>query len=309
MRLPIRLNRSGWPNFIGGLFLSYDDPRPLAGDVGALSREAFSVAVSRLQFGITFKTTYADRHKQSNCFLLETYRGSTPVVLDVGASDGTTSLDLIRTLGKSFSRYFVTDLNQVVRCGRDDRGVVYFADQSGKCILRASKRLLVYADATGASMPLRLLSARLLAEFRHVNAWHDVEVIQPDLLRLASVDQRIVIKRYDMFTPWADTKPDVVKIACLLTREYFSDAQIREALRVQCANVAPGGRLLLVSEEDDGRESFSVFRKEAAGMVLEHTHAGGAKATAHVLSLHARSPVDASSGSLRSLVSHLRKAN
>lgn len=284
MKLPIRLNRAGWPKCFAGLFVSFDDPRPLTGDVRALSRDEFSIAVSCLQFGITFKTTHPGRHKQSDRFLLETYRGSTLVILDVGASDGSTSLDLIRTLGENFARYFVTDLNSTVRCGCDDRGVAYFVDQAGTCILRASKRFLIYADDSGARAPLRLVSRRLLAGCHQVVDWHDVQLIQPDLLRIAAVDTRVLIKRYDMFTPWTDERPDVIKVACVLTNEYFSDVQMREALRVQCSNLALNGRLLLVSE-DDGVERFSVFRKGPAGIDLEHTHAGGAKAAPHVLGL------------------------
>jgi hypothetical protein len=60
-------------------------------------------------------------------------------------------------------------------------------------------------------------------------------------------------------------------VANLLNNEYFSDAQIKEALRVQCSNLAPDGRLLLISEDQDV-EKFSVFRKTPAGMQLERGH-------------------------------------
>ena len=72
--------------------------------------------------------------------------------------------------------------------------------------------------------------------------------------------------------------PDVIKVANLLNPKYFTDAQMEDALRIQCANLALNGRLLLVSEDDD-IEKFSVFRKSSTGMVLEHTHGGGAKAS------------------------------
>jgi hypothetical protein len=80
-----------------------------------------------------------------------------------------------------------------------------------------------------------------------------------------------------MFAPWTGPPPDVIKVANLLNNEYFSDAQIKKALQVQCSNLAPNGRLLLISEDQDV-EKFSVFNKTPAGMQLELTHAGGAKA-------------------------------
>jgi hypothetical protein len=263
--------------------VSFDDPRPLTRGLCVLSPAEFSVAVSRLQFGITFKTTRPGRHKQSDRLLLETYRGSKPVILDVGASDGSTSLDLIRALADHLTRYFVTDLNLSVRCGCDHRGVAYFLDQTGTCILRASKRFLAYSDVTGARAPLPFVAKRLLAGYQKVVDWRDVPLIQPDLLRLAASDNRVTVGRYDMFTPWDGHRPDVIKVANLLTSEYFPAVQMREALRVQCSNLAPNGRLLLVSEDDDaGIERFSVFRKGPTGIEPEYTHAGGAKAAPHI---------------------------
>jgi len=90
-----------------------------------------------------------------------------------------------------------------------------------------------------------------------------------------------MIQRYDIFAPWTGPPPDLIKVANLLNNEYFSDAQIEEALQAQCSNLAPNGRLLLISEDQDV-EKFSIFRKTQIGMQLEWTHAGGAKASPHV---------------------------
>jgi hypothetical protein len=74
-------------------------------------------------------------------------------------------------------------------------------------------------------------------------------------------------------------------VANLLNNDYFSDSQIKKALQVQCSILAPNGRLLLISEDQD-IEKFSVFRKTPAGMELELTHAGGAKASPHVAQVY-----------------------
>jgi hypothetical protein len=74
-------------------------------------------------------------------------------------------------------------------------------------------------------------------------------------------------------------------VANLLNNDYFSDSQLKKALQVQCSNLAPNGRLLLISEDQD-IEKFSVFRKTPAGMELELTHAGGAKASPHVAQVY-----------------------
>ncbi len=282
MRLPIKLNKAGWPSPFADLFLAFHDPRPLAYKPFAISAAQFSASVSSLQFGVTFKTTHPGRHAQSNRFLRETYRGSRPVILDVGASDGSTSLDLIQELGSNFAYYYVTDLNLSVRCGYDSKGVVYFVDQNGSCILRASERLLVYSNTSRAKFPLRLIAKALLAKCGNAGGWRNLVLIQPALRRRAKCDPRIMIQRYDIFAPWTGPPPDLIKVANLLNNEYFSDAQIEEALQAQCSNLAPNGRLLLISEDQDV-EKFSIFRKTPTGMELEWTHAGGAKASPHVV--------------------------
>jgi hypothetical protein len=281
MRLPIKLNKAGWPSPFADLSLAFNDPRPLAYEPSDISAAQFSASISSLQFGVTFKTTHPKRHAQSNRFLRETYRGLRPVILDVGASDGSTSLDLIQELDSNFTCYYVTDLNLSVRCGHDPKGVVYFADRDGTCILRASERFLVYSNTSRAMLPFRLIAKALLAKCRYAYGWRDLVLVQPDLLRRTKYDLRVIVQRYDMFVPWTGSPPDLIKVANLLNNEYFSDAQIKKALQVQCSNLAPNGRLLLISEDQDV-EKFSVFRKTPTGMQLEWTHAGGAKAAPHV---------------------------
>ena len=282
MKLPIKLNEAGWPPRFSRLSFAFDDPRPLANaEFSELSPQNFSRAISTLQFGVTFKTTRPGRHQHSNRFILDRYSGLQPLILDVGASDGSTSLDLIHTLGNNFDRFFVTDLNLSTRCGYDRAGVLYFLDHDGKCVLRASKRFLAYSETRGARFPLPWIAKMLVAGSRRVTGWREVLLVQPELVKLAADDPRITIKRYDLFTPWTGPAPNVIKVANLLNGKYFTDEQMAQAVRIQCANLAPDGRLLLVSEDDD-IEKFSVFRKDASGMTLEHTHCGGAKA-AHVV--------------------------
>lgn len=282
MRLPIKLNQAGWPSRFARLSFAFHDPRPLATeDYSHLAPFEFSRAISTLQFGVTFKTTRPGRQVHSNQFISQIYRESKPVILDVGASDGSTSLDLIRSLGCDFGHYFVTDLNLSARYGYDHRGVLYFQNHGGTCVLRASKRFLVYSELGGARFPLNLVAKALLSGVRKIVDWRDILLIQPEFIDLASHDSRITIMRYDLFAPWTGERPDLIKVANLLNAKYFTDAQMREALRVQCSNLAANGRLLLVSEDDD-IEKFSVFRKSPIGMVLEHTHGGGAKASRHV---------------------------
>ena len=282
MKFPIKPNGAGWLSAISRrLAITLEDPRLLANGLSALSPTRLSAIISVLKFGTTFKTTNSGRHEHSNRYLLELYGSTQPSILDIGASDGSTALYLLQTLRGSFRRYFVTDLNLSVRCGEDGRGVVYFADQTDQCVLRVSKRWLAYTDIGGAWFPLGPLARRLLAQSAAVTDWREVLLVQPELLELSERDPRIVVTTYDMFVPWTRERPDLIKIANVLNPSYFSDLQLAQALRVQCSNLAPGGRLL-IADNRDHLEKFTVFHKTPAGMRLEYTHAGGADASVHV---------------------------
>jgi hypothetical protein len=282
MKFPIKPNGAGWPSAISRrLAITSEDPRLLANGFSALSPARLSAIISVLKFGTTFKTTNPGRHEHSNRYLLEVYRSAQPSILDIGASDGSTALDLVQTLRDSFRRYFATDLNLSVRYGEDGRGVVYFADHTDQCVLRVSKRWLVYADVSGAWFPLGPLAQRLLTRAAGVPDWREVLLIQPELLKLSEQDPRIVVTKYDMFVPWTRERPDLIKMANVLNPSYFSDRQLVQALRVQCSNLAPSGRLL-IADNRDHLEKFSVFYKTPTGMRLEYTHAGGADASVYV---------------------------
>ena len=236
--------------------------------------------VSLLKFGATFKTTNPGRHKYSNEYIFNRYRSSKPVILDVGASDGSTALDLIQALQGGFRLYFVTDLNISVRCGEDSRDVVYFVDCQGKCILRASRRWLVY-NAGERHLLFNVISRKLLTQCARAGNWREVLLAQPELLGLTQSDPRVTIMTYDMFSPWRGESPDLIKIANVLNPSYFSDARLTDAIRIQCANLASDGRLLIVDNLDN-LETFSVFRKTPVGMRVEYVHDGGAYASAFV---------------------------
>jgi hypothetical protein len=282
MRLPIKLNQAGWPRFFSHFSFVFDDPRPLAQtDLGNLLPSELSKAISTLNFGVDFKSTYSGRHKRSDRLIAHLYRGSRPVILDVGASDGSTSLDLIRSLGDDFSRYFVTDLNLSAFCGETRRGVVYFMNLEHSCTLRASRKFLVYAETHRAVFPLVALAKALILGYRGVTNWHKILLLQPELIKLTQHDQRVSISRYDLFTKWNGQPPDLIKIANLLNPKYFSTDAIKRALEIQCGNLPIGGRLLLVAD-DRGVELFSLLRKTSAGMRPEYQHAGGAEAAAYL---------------------------
>ena len=59
-----------------------------------------------------FKSTGPKRHQLSNDIFLRHVKDiESAVIIDVGASDGSTSLDVIEMLDSNFSKYYVTDIS------------------------------------------------------------------------------------------------------------------------------------------------------------------------------------------------------
>jgi len=273
------LNRRAW----GALprRICFPDPALLLRPEAVPTPEAFSDLVSPLLVHGTRKTTRPGRHAQSDRMLLEALRGRRPVILDVGASDGSTSLDLLGALGGEFEAYYVTDKAPRIRA-RAERGRTFFYGADGECVLVATPRWVAYPTA-GARVWRPLL--RLLhGEIPPCDpGYPEVSLVQPRLHEIARRDPRVVIRDYDVFRPWDGPAATAVKAANLLNRAYFSDGQIREALRNLWRALAPEGLLLVI--DNRGVEQASLFRRSAGGFVPAGKVRGGTDVQDLVLGL------------------------
>lgn len=107
MRFPVKLNRAFWSKTLTQILPSAADPRVLC--LGKVDEETFTNAVSAFKFGTTFKSTQKARFPLTILELASLSYPQRPIVVDVGASDGITSLDLMQAI--PFEKYYVTDLN------------------------------------------------------------------------------------------------------------------------------------------------------------------------------------------------------
>jgi hypothetical protein len=269
MKVPVRLNRAGW----GPLprRICFPDPALLLRADAIQTAEAFSELVSLVLVHGTYKTTRPGRHPQSDRLLLEALRGARPVVLDVGASDGSTSLDLLAALAGEFRAYYVTDKAPGIRAFATPRGTFFYGAQ-GECILVATARFVLYPTAAGPGW--RGALRRLHGAIPPFDpAYQEVPLIQPRLREIAGRDPRVVIRAYDVFEPWDGPPVTAVKAANLLNRSYFSDVLIRQALGNLWRALEPDGLLLVI--DNRALEQASLFRRAQQGFVPAGNVRGG----------------------------------
>jgi hypothetical protein len=205
--------------------------------------DAFSRAMSSIRIGDTVKITERDRHPQADQLLIDHVELTDAAIVDIGASDGSTSLDLIRKL-PAFGSYTAADLFLSLTATKA-AGHVLVYDRDGRCILVAGRWWAAWPRESGLIgalyRPLEALAAR--------RARQDVLLINPELRALMRSDPRITVREHDVFTPWPGPAPGIIKVANLLRRVYFTDAEITAALGVLHDSLDEGGHLLIV---DDG---------------------------------------------------------
>ena len=270
MRAPLKLNRKHWPAMLTGILPAMDDPR----EIYTLPNDesAFTRAVSTLKFGKTFKTTQKARYPMSIELLATAYANVTPpVILDIGASDGTTSMDVMSKV--PFSTYIAADLNVEVRYLVRQEGT-YFYDCEGACIMFAADRWVVYPDTGDAIPPFGSIADGF---FKSVPAADStlgsITLINPRLR--AKNDERVRFVKHNIFEPWPHQQPGLIIAANILNRSYFSDEQIQDAVRLLRKALASDGRLAIIDNRDI--EKSTIFKFNAGVASIENKVNGGSE--------------------------------
>lgn len=231
-----------WPAAAQGLLGRFSWPDPTVVLDEAADPAAFRTAMNAFYLGGTIKITGTNRHPAADELLLRLDL-STAVILDLGASDGSTSLDLITRL-PAFRSFVISDRHLHVRSVQVGTRTV-FTDPSGHPVLIVGPRAVAWPGQSPAIA--RLYHRTLLQAQREAYSnSRDVLLLNPAVRRLIRTDPRVTYRAHDLFQPWTGEPPDVIKIANVLRRLYFTDSAITQALTVVLGDLREGGHLLLV---------------------------------------------------------------
>ncbi len=197
--------------------------------------------MSAIHVGNTIKITGSNRHPRSDDLLVR-HMGTDESVLDIGASDGSTSVDLIHKL-TGFRSYFIADLFLSVTA-REVGGMTVFFAPDGTAILLVGRRTLAWPSQSVVVRNLYWIVLRRAA--RQKGSATKVLLLNPAAQALIQVDPRVDYRVHDVFEPWNGPPPTVIKVANLLRRLYFPDHEILRALGVIRDSLPEGGLLLMV---------------------------------------------------------------
>jgi hypothetical protein len=248
MRLPIRPLIARWPGWLEKRAnrLFWPDPAALLTD--DVDPDLFRTIMSQVYIGGTIKITGANRHPEADDLLVRNVDVTGMAIADIGASDGSTSLDLMEKL-PDFGSFTIADLHLKISAVRVGHRWVFF-DVDGACVMISGRRTVAWPGQSGwvhaACLPTIRKAVKLSASGR------DVQLINPAVRRRMAEDSRISTKIHDVFTVWPDPKPDVIKVANLLRRLYFPDDRLLEGLNALTTSLPEGGHLLIAENPRSG---------------------------------------------------------
>jgi hypothetical protein len=238
--------------------------------------DSFEFSISAIKIGETWKSTQKKRHILSDRLIVGAASSlSMPSVLEIGASSGSTSMELLDSLGNNYGHYYVTDLYFELRCVTRD-GVTYlYHPNTGECIMRVTDRFLIYNEVGNALFPQGMIANRLIKRAPQISAidTSTVNFLHPELRRRIASDTRIIATTHNVLEPWPHELLDIVKVANVLNRLYFSDEQIMKALMSLKVSMKPEGKLVITDNREV--EMASMFCRNRDGKFALETEING----------------------------------
>lgn len=246
MLFPIRPISGRWPKLVErvGSRLFWADPGVIADDDA--SADEFRVAMSAVHIGGTMKITGANRHPVGDELLLRNVDLSGATIVDIGASDGSTSMDLIHKLPDDFGAYIIADLYLSLSARTVGSRRLFF-DGAGDCVLVVGRRMIAWPAESRVVRGLYSWSIRKAGR----SAATGVLLLNPEVRRRMATDARVTYRTHDVFERWTEPRPTVVKVANLLRRFYFSDDRLSAALETILASLDDDAYFLIA---DNTRE-------------------------------------------------------
>jgi len=270
MRFPIKLNRTNWPEYITKYLPSADDPRVLLQN--PVDEVSFTKAISTFKFGTTFKSTQKARFPLTIMELASLTYQERPVILDVGASDGITSLDIMQSI--PYEKYYVTDLNiKVFYLVSGNK--TWFYDENNNCILLVSNKWVIYPDIGGAIFPFNRITHSIFAQApKPEQQCPSIDLINP-ILQLRG--NNIIVKKHNILEKWPHEKPELIIAANILNRSYFTPSEIETALKKLVAALELPAMMVIIDNRPVERSTifqfnqggFSILKKVNGGTEIE----------------------------------------
>ena len=235
-----------------------------------LENSEFNSLISSIYYENAWKTTAEGRHIESDKIVQRLLKGKSPVILDVGVSNGVTSLDLIKKL-ENFSLYFLVDKILYVDILKINKNY-FFLDKNKRCFILSNPKFSILLDKK-TIFPLIFLKKVLsfLCEKRVRKSEQNgnkkrVLLLDKVLQERVKTDKRFRIVEWDILDRWKYERVDFIKIANVLNKVYFSLVEMEKIIGNLYDILNEEGLLFVIENRDV--EKLSVFKKYKSGFRL-----------------------------------------
>jgi hypothetical protein len=264
-----------------------------SGDRHGLSRE-FSQVVSSIRVGRTHKLTRPNRLQAPTAALCDrlslSTNGGALEFLDVGASDGITTLEAVRMLEQR--------LNAPVRACLIDPFIRLIRYRSGSIVeYRTPDQSPVMVRIGAIGLQLSSLDTSRDVLSRVLGQWYLSRASARDAMQvdatislvnpLVAADPSVSVLEWDVLrhNPALVARFHAVRASNVLNHSYFSASQIDTALSHLHAYLVEGGLLLISRSRVAGEGEIdhgSIWRKAADRLVHQHSFGDGSEIAALV---------------------------
>ena len=212
----------------------------------------FSLAISYLNVGSTYKTTCGLRTKLADEAVLDIAKGyESPRLLEVGVSDGSSAQALLEK-GDEFGDIVLTDRHNRFFEKKIPFGSIFL---DGDQRLLGVKFFCVYMNLSPGPL-------------KSGDGYEAIETVNPILDDLHGVGD---IESFDIFNDRLPEKVQIIKCSNVLNLSYFSSDEIRKAVANLSTSLEDDGRIV-VSQNNAGYadgEAVFVLRKLNGRLELE----------------------------------------
>ena len=275
MRVPVKVKSELLPRALWKIVPNKPDPTALI--AGNLDIAEFSRCISSICIDGVWRTTRVGRHPKTNQLLSERIGYDKVVsVLDVGVSDGASSVDLLDTLGDRIKNFFVTDLYTSIKCAQHRGRWYFFHPLKSSCIMVISKRFIYYPASASTTSLVSGLLKRMFDSAPPALVGQELTLMNPRVISRALADSRLRVGEWNVFVPWNGENVEVIRIANLLNPAYFTIEQLRAAINNCYRTLLDGGLFMIV--DNRRTENATLLRKCGDRLTVIDRVGGGSDA-------------------------------
>ena len=274
MRFPIKFNRAHLLSILKILPSQYD-PRKLLWENVILDQ--FESSISAIKADNTWKTTKKNRHVITDQLIKKLlYEYNNSIILEVGASSGIASLDLLNLISTNITRYYITDLSFTLQYRIIDDKTFFYHPISKKCIMCVTNRWIFYNDSAFSIFPFDFIIRNIFTKAPPYDpaSLAYLSLVHPTISQIAREDSRIIVKEFNIFEKWGLERVDILIVANLLNLAYFNEKLILQAICNFKSVLKIGGSLVIA--ENRKKEKVSIFKLTEQGTfaLVENVNTG-----------------------------------